>query len=90
MAWLLKVNDRLGSEKLGVWGEIDWNLRVWVRDVFESLNDRSVLLANSEEVGCDLGLASLIGGEMVFKAELEQAIDWRETETLRVLPLVGV
>ena len=27
---------------------------------------------------------------MVFKAELEQAIDQRETETLRVLPLVGV
>ena len=45
-----------------------------MRDVFESLNDRSELLV-SEEVGCDLGLASWIGGEMVFKAELEQAID---------------
>ena len=41
LAWLLQVNDLLGNEKLGVWGEIDWNLRVWVRDVFESLNDRS-------------------------------------------------
>ena len=74
LTWLLQVNDLLGSEKLGVWSEIDWNLRVWVRGVFESLNDRSELLV-SEEVGCDLGLASLIGGEMVFKAELEQAID---------------
>ena len=74
LAWLLQVNDLLGSEKLGVWGEIDWNLGVWVRDVFESLNDRSESLV-TEEVGCDLGLASLIGGEMVFKAELEQAID---------------
>ena len=30
-----------------------------MRDVFESLNDRSELLV-SEEVGCDLRLASLI------------------------------
>ena len=41
LTWLLQVNDLLGSEKLGVWGEIDWNLSVSVRDVFESLNDRS-------------------------------------------------
>ena len=74
LAWLLQVNDLLGSEKPGFWGEIDWNLMVWVREVFESLNDRSELLVR-EEVGCDLGLASLIRGEMVFKAELEQAID---------------
>ena len=59
LAWLLQVNDLLGNEKLGVWGEIDWNLSFSVRDVFESLNDRSELLV-SEEVGCDLGLASLI------------------------------
>ena len=27
-AWLLQVNDLLGSEKLGLCGEVEWNL--WV------------------------------------------------------------
>ena len=77
LAWLLQVNDLLGSEKLGLCDEVEWSFKVWVRDGFESLKDRSVLLVG-EEVESDFGLTSLIGGDMVFKAELEQAIDDRE------------
>ena len=68
-AWLLQVNDLLGSEKLGLCGEVEWNLRVWLRlrDGFESLKESCVLFAG-EEVEFDLGLTRFIGGEMGFKA----------------------
>ena len=74
----MQANDLLGSEKMVLCGEVEWSLRVCVRDGFESLKDRSVLLV-SEEVGCDLWLGCLTGQEMVFKTHLEQAI-WREWE----------
>ena len=51
--WLMQGNDLLGSEKMGICGKVECSLRVCVRDGFESLKDRSVLLV-SEEVGCDL------------------------------------
>jgi len=72
LAWLLQVNDLLGSEKLGPFGVVVWILRVWVRDACESLKDS--VLTVGEVAGRDLVNGSLSEEWMVLGAELREAI----------------